>query len=61
MHSLAMFVLSVLVFGSAWAWISVLRKLASRRVILPLEPRRTVPWGLIDLLLTVFVLLRNVR
>ncbi len=40
------------VVASVWGWATALRRLRQGRSILPLEPRRPVPWGPIDLAAT---------
>jgi len=50
----AAFALMVVLAG-VWGWIGVLRRWRAGKSILPSEPRRPVPWGLLDLVFTVFV------
>jgi len=54
MQHVAVGIASFVVIASVWGWARALRRLRAGRSILPLEPRRPVPWGLVDLAATLF-------
>jgi hypothetical protein len=43
--------LGLLLAAICWAWSAAMRRLWNRQPLLDWEPRRAVPWGLVDLLL----------
>ncbi len=47
--TLAVALLAMVLFGSAWAWARWTKALREQRELLTYEPRRPVPWGIIDL------------
>lgn len=52
MEHVAVGVASFVVIASIWGWSRAVRGLQEGSSILPLEPRRPVPWGLLDLAAT---------
>jgi membrane protease YdiL (CAAX protease family) len=53
MEVLATFALLSVVASGIWLWSIALRRLAMQQPVLPLEPRSSVPWGLLDVLLPI--------
>jgi membrane protease YdiL (CAAX protease family) len=57
MKSVAAAVVLTILLAFAWGWARALRRWRAGESILPLEPRRPVPWGLFDVIFTVFLFL----
>ena len=56
MKDTAVVVVLFLLMCSLWAWIEAFSRVFAKRPILVYEPRRRVPWGLLDLLLAMVAL-----
>ena len=54
MKDLVPYVVLFALAGSLWGWTQAVSKLIAKQPILPRQPRRPVPWGSIDLVLTLF-------
>lgn len=57
MKSVAAAVVLTILLACVWGWTRALGRWRAGACILPLEPRRPVPWGLLDVVFTVFVFL----
>ncbi len=55
MKSVADAVVLTILLACVWGWTRALRRWRAGGSIVPLEPRRPVPWGLLDVIFTVFV------